>query len=100
MTHRSIIPPHSIAWEDCRVVRYSNNGIVLMWKKPNGFDEVLFFIDGEDVGVTKDDLSDLPAQRATPILRALLETHNAVVGPAYQKGYEAAKTEIRKALGV
>lgn len=97
MTHRSLLPPRVIPWSECHIVRYeSNNGIVLMDLN----DVVLFFIHGDDIGVTKDDLSEVPIDRARPILETMLEIHNTATARAYDRGYSSAKAEIRKVLGI
>lgn len=101
MTHASNAIARKISWEECRIVRYEgNNGIVLFHKKPNRFEDVLFYIDGADVGVTKDDLSDVPLERALPIFKVMLQIHNVAHEKAYELGYKTAQNDIKRALGI
>jgi hypothetical protein len=79
--------------------RYSsNNGIVLKQRINDWREEVLFFIQGEDVGITKADSDKDALTRAEPILRTMLHIHNRAAEWAWTEGRKEAKADVRRVL--
>lgn len=99
MTHASILTPEHIDWTECYIERFSgNNGIVLQHKRNPNFSEVLFFIQGEDIGIMPEDADDRAISRATPLLRVMLDIHNRAVRAAWKRGRREAKADVRAVL--
>jgi len=100
MTHSSFIRG-TIDWDDCRIVRYdNNNGIVLFAESSAPIDRAIMYIDGDDVGVKREDLSDVPFNRAQPIFRTMVEIHNRAWLAAEESGVAQAQHAMRQTLGV
>ena len=91
MTHSALHQPAfftgPLHWHDCVVEQYANNnGIVLKWGPQK---EVLFFIDGSDLS---------QPERASPIFKMLLQTHNRALEEGFTRGKARKAQEIRGAL--
>lgn len=99
MTHATYIKTRKISWEDCFMKRYdSNNGIVLIHRIHEWNHNVIFFIQGEDIGITKADSDEDALTRAEPILRLMLDIHKRAAEWAWTEGRKEAKAEIRQLL--
>ncbi|QGH74966.1 hypothetical protein MAL1_00220 [Bacteriophage DSS3_MAL1] len=99
MTHNGLLPPEEIKWEDCEMDRYdSNNGIVLRDMRRKPFGDVMFYIDGADIGFVKTDHGPEVLERAEPIFKTMLSIHNRAVREGKRYGRRQAKNEFRRWL--
>lgn len=97
MTHVCVWHTGVIDFSECCIDRYSsNNGIA--FKDKRGV--VLFYIDGEDVGVEKEDLGPDPVARAEPIFKTMVEAHNRAFQFGLQCGDAERLKKVREALGM
>jgi hypothetical protein len=80
----------------------TNNGIVLRYDphRDHRNGEVLFFLDGLDLGLATTDGPEIALPRAEPIFRALLETHNKALTWGQEMGRAHAQQEMQAALGL
>lgn len=102
MTHRCPIDNVVYDPDECQIVRYQNNGIALV-HLPNGDfhrSKPLFFLSGEDIGVTLKTPEKEAVDRATPILNTLLHTHNQGVKAGIAAGIAQAQLGFQTAMGL
>ncbi|QJA43025.1 hypothetical protein [Phaeobacter phage MD18] len=99
MTHTTSLPPEEIKWEDCEMERYdTNNGIVLRNMRQKPFGDVMFYLDGADIGFAKTDLGPEVLERAEPIFKTMLDIHNRANRAGKRYGRRQAKNEFRRWL--
>lgn len=101
MSHFAKYSQHEeIMWEDTYIERYDNNNGIVLKRRSIPSDEVIAYIDGANVGVSWDDLSDVPVKRAEPIFKTVLDGYNRAFKAGYNQGDHDARAEIRKSLRV
>ncbi len=101
MTHISLLKPERYEWDDCEVLRYgSNNGVVLKHVPPGRpqLSDVLCFIDGDNLGVDQSTDPEIAKDRARPIFKEIIKTHNRTVEAAMKKGRNQTKAAFQEWL--
>ncbi|MFU1607356.1 hypothetical protein ACM25O_13305 [Sulfitobacter pontiacus] len=104
MTHYAYIRHNEpIPWADCEMDRYdTNNGVVLRHRPTHDhrYGDVLFYIDGADLGLDVQDGPEIALPRAQPLFEVMLKAHNEALERGKGLGRAAAQAEMRMALGI
>ena len=100
MTHASEDYNHVIPWDDCEIDHYDNNNGVVLRYKSRSYNDVIFFINGNVLGVDATTPFEDVVARVTPLFTAFLSVRNHAYTRGIKFGDDNARYEIRKALGI
>lgn len=81
--------------------RHGNNGIVLKYNKDRDHrGEIVWFIEGRELGVDRTTGMDDVRLRAGAVLSLLVETHNKALEAGYHQGVRRTQRSMREAIGI
>jgi len=81
--------------DNCKIERYnSNNGIVLRSKAG----DVLFYIQGEDIGILPTTSDDIAFSKAAVMFKVLLKTRRMFYTEGYNCGWRDKHDQIKNAI--
>jgi len=102
MSHNGMQVPHHIEWEDCRMQRYdTNNGIVLFYDPHRDHrSNVIFYIDGADLGFGKADHGPEVLERAEPLFKIMVNAHNRAMRMGIKTGHAERVQMLKEALDI